>query len=130
MRKNNRERKGKREREKVRGTRTTKLQSHVSPASTFLSFIHISVDPPRANFLFHAPSSKIVSPLKYSPWGARTNPSFCRPHPLVFFFSLPRHDRGVLQGSALRASTSVPGSRGTMAMKSGRRRLQSSESVM
>lgn len=78
--------------------------------STFLSLIHISVDPPRTNFLFLASSSKIVS-LKYSPRGERPNPSSFWPHPRVLFS--PRHDRSVLQGSALRAWTSVPGSRGT-----------------
>lgn len=45
-----------------------------------LSLIHISVDPPRTNFLFPSPSAKIVS-LKYSPRGERPNPSSSWPHP-------------------------------------------------
>lgn len=60
--------------------KTTESRSHVSFTSTFPPLIHISVDPPRANFLFLASSSKIVSPLKYSPQGARATPSSSTGH--------------------------------------------------
>lgn len=103
--------------------------------ATFLShllFYRLSIFP-----LIHWERTFYFSPRpRRSPFLWNTRPGECElPHhpplatPSRILFSA-RHDHSVLQGSALRASTSVPDSRGTDLLRLRRRQLRRHESEM